>query len=451
MEHKTKGIIIGTLAGMSIFVIFMFVLISQIRMMEMDEKIKITDKVNELSQSLMYQITSRTFINKNFESIIAKEGMMDSSDFNYYAEKLSQGDPIIKNIALMKETTVIEVYPYEANVSLIGVDLGKIDGQKEAIFESIESKKMVSVGPIDLVQGGTGIINRMPIFNNKSQNYWGMLSVVLSMDDLLENSGFNSDENKINYAIGSKDSHENFSWFYGNQEILLDNPIEREFVLNDKTLIIYATPENGWVSNFHKMIIGSIVSVILSSLIGFSFGYLIYSRQELKDSAYIDQLTHAYNRTMLYENVSMLIGQAKRNEDKMALLFLDVDNFKQINDTYGHIIGDEVLILISEKLCKIADNPKYVIRFGGDEFIVIVPPLGEIDHIHSYEMSIETLFNDAFSIKNINLDINVSHGLAIYPEDGRTAEELISYADAQMYMRKNREKTGIIYLNELSE
>jgi diguanylate cyclase (GGDEF)-like protein len=159
---------------------------------------------------------------------------------------------------------------------------------------------------------------------------------------------------------------------------------------------------------------------------------------EEKGLAYLDDLTGLYNRRYLYENLPKLLADAKAHNGFLALAMMDVDKFKQINDHYGHLSGDRVLSNTADVLRKSFRAEDIVIRYAGDEFIVIMPGLGFEDANILTKKFVERVANQSVEGKDGQPDISItmSAGLANFPEDADLLEEIISKADAALYAAK---------------
>lgn len=149
-----------------------------------------------------------------------------------------------------------------------------------------------------------------------------------------------------------------------------------------------------------------------------------------------DFLTGLPNRAQLMERLQQAIGLAKRHEKQVALMFLDLDNFKYVNDTLGHAIGDQLLQSVAERLQLNVRSTDMVCRHGGDEFVIL---LDEIDNPQGAELVAETLIS-SFSVPHIidgqELDVTLSIGISVYPEDGDNEDALIRSADTAMFHAK---------------
>lgn len=151
-----------------------------------------------------------------------------------------------------------------------------------------------------------------------------------------------------------------------------------------------------------------------------------------------DFLTNLPNRVLLNDRIAQAIASANRNDNKVALLFLDLDNFKHINDSLGHATGDKLLQAVSKRLSDCVRNADTVSRQGGDEFILL---LADIKHEQDAALSAQKILDELklpYLINKCNLHISTSIGISVYPNDGLDAETLIKSADTAMYYAKDK-------------
>ena len=164
------------------------------------------------------------------------------------------------------------------------------------------------------------------------------------------------------------------------------------------------------------------------------------SERKIKQLAYHDHLTGLPNRLSLSEKLNRAILLSSRKENMLATMFLDLDDFKMINDTMGHDIGDQLLVEVSKRLVSTLRECDTVARIGGDEFIMLIEDVENVDYINRISEKIIKCFNEPFRFNNQECFITTSLGVAIYPNDGVNAEELIKNADVAMYKAKGKDK-----------
>ena len=150
-----------------------------------------------------------------------------------------------------------------------------------------------------------------------------------------------------------------------------------------------------------------------------------------------DGLTDLPNRILLYDRLSQAITLAKRRRKKLAVLFLDLDRFKHINDSLGHALGDRVLQSVAERLRHCVRSTDTVSRQGGDEFVVL---LSEVRKLHDAAVCAEKILaalSEPFAVDHHNLYVTASIGISTYPDDGTDADTLMKHADLAMYQAKD--------------
>lgn len=162
------------------------------------------------------------------------------------------------------------------------------------------------------------------------------------------------------------------------------------------------------------------------------------TQERLQFMAQHDMLTSLPNRLLFMDRISQLIKHSARGDQRLfAVLFLDLDRFKKINDTLGHHVGDSMLVTLSKRLTEILRTDDTVARLSGDEFAILLQDLRSIDDISPVLNKILEQFKTPFLIENHELFITTSIGIAIHPNDGLDAQTLIKNADIAMYQAKN--------------
>jgi diguanylate cyclase (GGDEF)-like protein len=164
--------------------------------------------------------------------------------------------------------------------------------------------------------------------------------------------------------------------------------------------------------------------------------------------AYYDALTRLPNRLLLRDRLGKALSAARRRHDKVALLFLDLDRFKIINDSLGHSVGDLLLQDVALRLQTWARDQDTVARVGGDEFLIVLTAVKEIGDVAVAAQRIVDLMRGEFVVQNHTLSISCSIGISLYPEHGVDEETLIKNADAAMYDAKDRGRRSFRFFTE---
>ncbi|MEO6964952.1 MAG: GGDEF domain-containing protein, partial [Acidobacteriaceae bacterium] len=147
------------------------------------------------------------------------------------------------------------------------------------------------------------------------------------------------------------------------------------------------------------------------------------------------------NRRLLIDRLGNMLERAERNQIRAAVLMIDLNGFKQINDTYGHAIGDDFLREAALRLATHVRKADTLARSGGDEFTVLISDILQPDGAEIMVRKLQEELDRPVSVRDLQLRVSASIGVALYPEDGRTANELCDKADADMYQIKRRVKS----------
>lgn len=194
-----------------------------------------------------------------------------------------------------------------------------------------------------------------------------------------------------------------------------------------------------------------IKSELTSQLLERTFRYTLKSKimeTRLAKLAHFDSLTGLYNRSLFNELLIKTIQQSQRSGYKFALVTLDLDNFKFINDNYGHPAGDQLLTKIARRLKHMIRSSDVIARLGGDEFSLILKDVdNDFDFVRLVECLMKT-FQTPIQVDSKLVSVTTSAGIAIYPCDSKTASELIDYSDRAMYQAKNQGRNTYSFYNQ---
>lgn len=180
---------------------------------------------------------------------------------------------------------------------------------------------------------------------------------------------------------------------------------------------------------------------------GFKEGYVaifsdITKRKEaeahIQRQANYDNLTNLANRSLFMDHLASAIYRAERDQNRVALLFMDLDRFKHVNDTLGHTKGDELLVEVANRLLSLTRNYDTCARFGGDEFAILLPDIHDVHHVEEVVTKILERVSQPYEIQGHDAFISASIGITIYPEDGLSAQNLLRNADSAMYRAKEK-------------
>ena len=172
------------------------------------------------------------------------------------------------------------------------------------------------------------------------------------------------------------------------------------------------------------------------------------AEETIRKMAYYDSLTGLPNRTLLKDRLVHIMAYARRQKTQFAVLFIDLDGFKKINDSLGHDYGDEVLKNVSQRMLDAVRDVDTVARFGGDEFIVVMESVKGLEEINFITQRVFDALMKTHLLADQKLQVSASIGISVFPDDGDTCDLLIKHADTAMYESKSNGKGQIRFFNE---
>ena len=230
---------------------------------------------------------------------------------------------------------------------------------------------------------------------------------------------------------------------FGAEYNTLHKPISVRLDIPQAHYELAVAPIGLWV-NVHLVLVLGTLSLLLIcafTILTLLFLKLRQSNIRLAQLATLDQLTGLYTKQTAIFTLKKEIDYANRNGTQVAVCFIDMNNFKQINDRYGHTIGDTALSKVAKRLMESVRPEDIVARFGGDEFIIIFRGKNTGTDYHTTVERIKAVLNVPAKLSaRVLADISASVGLAVYPVNGSGVEDLIAYADKAMYEEKARMK-----------
>ena len=153
-----------------------------------------------------------------------------------------------------------------------------------------------------------------------------------------------------------------------------------------------------------------------------------------------DALTGLPNRILLEDRLAQAVALARRNQKSVAVLMLDLDRFKDVNDSFGHYVGDRLLEAVSKRLQACLRDSDIIARLGGDEFVIGVPMVADNRDIETIAQKVLSTLGEPFRIEGHEMQVSASIGISVYPADGENSEVLLQFADAAMYEAKKKRR-----------
>ncbi len=437
-KKKNKKIIsisTGLAVGLIIFFAFLLGINTEINRTKQQYRLTTMEQSMKFKSKLESTVYSSIILTNGYLAYIKSNPNISQEETTKYLSLLFPStNKLIKNIGVLKDTTIIWVYPLNGNESAIGRNLSDVPEQRDSVLKTKKNLTSDFQGPVNLIQGGNGFISRIPV-TLENGTYWGQLSIVIDGEELMNETGLKEKDNNIDVAVFNNDQFPKKP-FWGNSSIMNKNPLISDITFNETIWKIAIIPKGGWSTSYYYLYGWLAVTTILSILIGVLISYIVYNRYKLQYQVSFDFLTGVYNRTFLDSYMKSAFVKAKHTNKLTGVLLIDLNNFKSINDIYGHKIGDEVLKITAKRLVSAFNSTSDVIRLGGDEFLIILSDIKNEENLQKEKMNVKALISKEFKYKDVNIDISASVGYSLYRNDGDTLDDIIHAADCKMYEEK---------------
>ncbi len=347
----------------------------------------------------------------------------------------------INSIFIAPDGQIEKVFPYSGRDNLF-INLFAQE-QTKSDFERIKrTHKSTLIGQVPLRTGYDGFIYVHPVYNH-DKSFWGFVIYTLESHDLLFAADMQSIANQ-NYRYQfifkgiNKDYQGQVIYSSVNDKLLF--PVKYEFSAADNFWSLNLEPVNGWCNRviiFIFVAIAVILSIFVLSLVILLYYFQDRDRAlELLSSK--DPLTNLYN----IRTYSTMLTKFRENGTKFGLLNIDVNDFKMINDTYGHCVGDMALTIAAKKIQNCIREEDFAFRTGGDEFAIVVKDIIDRGFYDTLKSRLKNVMNSKIYIKeqDLYITLTLSIGFSIFPNDSAIFDDIIRIADKEMYKDKRLQK-----------
>ena len=405
------------------------------------------------------QLNAMTYAERIYGELMEGIGVTDtlkqvviSGDGNinkFYDIAAKMMDDSIQSIQIAPNGVVTEIYPKEGNES------GKIDlindsDRGEISRYARDNDTVIMQGPLELKQGGYGIAVRNPVYlenENGQKSFWGFTIVILKIPEIFSESVEALSNFGFKYSLQKCASpwDDTYEWVYGSKKELNDPVIYDFDVYRDKWRL-EILPKSGFYnnSNLIYMFIGGVIIVLLLTGLTVALISINENRKLFKKLAVTDTLTGIYNRLGFNRQVEQYMRQNPQKHCVVAML--DIDDFKLVNDVYGHAAGDGVLQKLAESMKQYFSKDVILGRNGGDEFCIFMPDCTAVEVKPFLKKFTEETRN--FYCKGEAHTFTISLGYAEYPVLADECSKLVRCADMALYAVKMRGKNGCMAYRE---
>ncbi|MBA2943468.1 bifunctional diguanylate cyclase/phosphodiesterase [Paenibacillus sp. CGMCC 1.16610] len=462
--------------------------------------------LNELRMTEQSQLSSRALvlqsvIDRNFNLMVSLEAYVssnylqnkdDQEVLNYIASLYLGAQASTLNLLIAPKGIVKAVFPLKGNESIMNWDLlnDSRPNVQQQIVNALTTKRMTMDGPFKLLQGMDGLVARKAIYQNGE--FWGFVSVGVDVDQLLAEAGIkNGDPRNDRLAIRNPGQPA----FFGDDAVFQERHTKANIELADHNWELGALPPTSAVESIKQQILvtrASFITILVLGLLFFLYMLrqrdtlskavnertqelqlanedltavneeLLAGQQELQEStkrlmeseqmlsylAYHDVLTGIHNRTYFQMVLKEQIVYNEISHTSLAVLFFDLDNFKMVNDSHGHHMGDLMLREVVNRIQQ-SELPFHTFaRFGGDEFAILLEDCADEQDVRDFCEQLIEILKPSCLLSGRAFFISASIGIVQYPYGGLTWESLLKNADIAMYMAKKESGSSYSFFDK---
>ncbi len=446
-----RPLLVGVIAGLAMLALLeLFIQVEQERRDQVDKSL-VQARISTVRARLESELNATLSLSLALPTLILSNPDYTRAQFDQVAASLVRMRPSIISVALAPDNVIRQIYPEKGNEKALGLNYLDTPGQRDAVLRLIREKLPVIAGPLDLVQGGTGLINRIPILFTRpdgSQRYWGLASVAVDPFPIFKRADlYPAAENDIEFALRGRDGlGAKGEVFLGPADMFKDPRAALMDVIIPggswqlaarPTIRLEARQSRLWGYPIH------LLALWLSALGAAMVHSTLSAHRRMKTMALQDSLTGLANRHQFNLRGENLFSLAKRSGRHLTLLNMDLNDFKLVNDTRGHSIGDQVLVHVGRQLRKCFRESDIVARVGGDEFLALLPDTSVGPKLDTLLRRIRESVSEPLPHVDPPVRVSVCIGVAACSETTPTLDELMKQADDAMYQAKVKEKYGV--------
>ncbi len=406
---------------------------------------------------------------------MVRQSKGNTFEFEGVAEQMLPLYPSIKMLGLSPGGVITKVVPLQGNERAIGFNQLQDPLQSREAFLAKDAGKLTLAGPLKLVQGRLGMVARLPVFldgsNPASKHvFWGFVSAVLYFPEAIEGVRLQQlEEQGLAYQLSR--IHPDT----GHKQVITASiaplgahPVVQQLTVPNNVWTLEVAPIKGW-GNPVGLSVQAVLGIIFSLVLAYATRLLLELKHhkvgleslvtrrtqemtsaqnelqatltEVKQLAFYDPLTHLPNRRLLQDRLQQALAVSARSGQHGALQFIDLDNFKTLNDTLGHGVGDLLLEQVGLRLTACMREGDTVARLGGDEFVVMLESLSKdtaeaLAQARKVGEKVLLAINQPYRLLEHDVNITPSIGVTLYSGHQDTMENLLKQADLAMYQSK---------------
>ncbi|MCL6416162.1 EAL domain-containing protein [Aestuariirhabdus sp. Z084] len=387
-----------------------------------------------------------------------QNGKIDN--FDAFASSVLESFAGVANLQLSPSGVIRQIYPLAGNEAAINHDVLSQSRYNPQAHQAVKTGELTLAGPFELVQGGSGLVGYNPVFidQGEGKQFWGFASALLYLDDLLASTDLQTLAQKgYRYRLSRRDPITQAAVVFARTtETVDEEAFEYSIEVPNAQWQLAMSRPNGLVDGLFSF--GFVVSLLAASLVASAVNQLLKQpvilrrvvaekTRQLEELAFYDPLTGLANRRLLNEQIDLILKRMRRDGGKAALLYLDLDDFKIINDSMGHSVGDQLLARVAGRLRAVVRESDLVARLGGDEFAILLQDMRLPDSSIAVCKKLISSLRQPIMIEGKEFVVSTSIGVTLLPGDGDDVSTLLRNADLAMYDAKHAGKSRFSLFN----
>lgn len=436
--NMKKKVLSASCAGIVVLCLALTYLFIQKLHMQSDNKMNqmaALEKLESITDSIQTDFNESLNYADFLAVLVAKDPDMKESTIKEYSQLILKQNKNISSVQLAPNAVVSFICPLKGNEAAIGHNLLEDPERKAYAQAAIEKRISVTQGPVQAKQGGYLVFNRKAIFITKDhqEQFWGLSIIAVNFSGLMEKYDRLLEKAGFYYGIRSVGNGDKTEKIWGDDSVFNKECVTDTVILPDMNWRIAIYPKNGWnheQTSFDLMNVFFCAAAVLIFILVYMLAEF-YQKQLLENRT--DFLTGTLNKKTWLKIVKRRLDSTRQ---KCAVILLDLNNFKEINDQLGHPVGDAVLIHAARRIENVLDKTDKLSRFGGDEYFVYISQAEETEKMLQVIQKIKSEVSVPMMVEEHVIELSVAAGYAVYPDDGRTFEELYLAADVKMYEDK---------------
>lgn len=446
MKRNILSVIIAIFVTSFFITSFIIIEKRQLKYEEQAYRLNAMKTLTGITDAMQRELDKSCEYTEFLDMLITEDKNISMHMLSEYSNLILERNRTIKSIQIAPDGIVKYIYPSKRNREIIGYDLMSTPKISPYVEEAIEKRIPITQGPVEILPSGLVVFSRKAIFLKEDgrEKFWGLSIITLDFNELLDLCGLLPQKDGYLFAFRASKTDTEQDYLWGEYDIFQEDALIKTVETGNQEWEVGVFPENGWygrryyAAQMDKLfLLGTIVIFILV------FMYINLNISIFED-ARLDPLTKTINKKWFKKYV---VKKLKQKNKVHGLIVLDMNDFKSINDNFGHQVGDATIIEVAKRIKGVLRNTDRLSRFGGDEYTAFIYNARDVETVRKVKDRILEEVNRPLEIDDLKLDVSISAGYAVYQQDASSFDELLRIADYRMYENKKKLKCKVTNLN----